>query len=58
MKGAINLNKGSLLIDFHFKDMLVFEQHENLVSLDLYKNGHIFLQDKVCLHEILKFIVF
>ncbi|XP_035205394.1 28S rRNA (cytosine-C(5))-methyltransferase-like [Stegodyphus dumicola] len=41
-----NLKPGEFLIDYHFKDLLVFPCKENLRTWDLYNQGHIFLQDK------------
>ncbi|KAG8196367.1 hypothetical protein JTE90_009585 [Oedothorax gibbosus] len=50
LDGYMNLVKslqtGYFLIDYHFKDLLVFPSEENLTRWHLYQNGHIFIQDK------------
>ncbi|XP_042902489.1 uncharacterized protein [Parasteatoda tepidariorum] len=41
-----NLEKNTFLLDYHFKDLLVFNSEENLTTWSLYQKGHVFIQDK------------
>ncbi|CAL1289249.1 unnamed protein product [Larinioides sclopetarius] len=41
-----NLETGNFLIDYHFKDLLVFASTENLSTWSLYQKNHVYIQDK------------
>ncbi|GBN35590.1 putative 28S rRNA (cytosine-C(5))-methyltransferase [Araneus ventricosus] len=41
-----NLETGNFLIDYHFKDLLVFASTENLTTWSLYQKQHVYIQDK------------
>lgn len=42
-----NLETNSYIIDYHFKDLLVFASTENLTTWSLYQKNHVYIQDKV-----------
>ncbi|KAF8778593.1 putative 28S rRNA like protein [Argiope bruennichi] len=41
-----NLETGNFLIDYHFKDLLVFASSENLTTWSLYQKRHVYIHDK------------
>lgn len=46
---ASSLNNDEFIFDYHFDDVFVFNDESTKKLIELYENGSIAMQDKVCM---------